>query len=354
MLHELGNHPQLGKPSVWLFQEVSPEAEGLRCCRDHKWTVLAKKGPSEWRGTGIAFHADLISHVDTPTTSEASIGATLYTSMGSKLHVIAAHMPHHATLDHTHRILHDWQAHHPQLHHHPCIIGADWNETFHTANQTATTARGEVILDWLSQQHQHLPHQQDDAPSYHPYNTQMRSRRVDYLSTSRKVLQNTSPVPGSRDYALSDHDAVMSQLTQNGNQASTPNTFKHHPKKLKALGARLPNLPANAHPWDSLVALAANTTGIPQTQIPGKQATQATPPQADVRANPSRPSSATLETHTGSPQARKEKVGPHTSGQSGARRLECLQAKQRQAAADAMGTQADYNHSLATAHDTAL
>ena len=208
MLHELGNHPQLGKPTVWFLQEVSPEGDGLHCCREYKWTVLAQKGPSEWRGTGIAFHASSITHVDTPTTSTASVGATLHTTTGGKLHVISAHLPHHATLDQTHQILQAWQTEHPQLQHHPCIIGADWNETFITTSQTATTARGEVILDWLSQQNQHMPPQQDDAPSYHPYNTQLRPRRLDYISTSRKVLQHTAPIPGSREYALSDHDAV--------------------------------------------------------------------------------------------------------------------------------------------------
>ena len=260
MLHALGNHPQLGKPAVWLLQEVSPEEEGLHCFREHKWTVLAKKGPDEWRGTGIAYHADSITHVDTPTASEASIGATLYTAAGSKLHFIAAHLPHHATLDQTHHILQAWQEHHPQLQRHPCVIGADWNETFHTANQTATTARGEVILDWLSQQHQHLPHQQDNTPSYHPYNTQMRSRRLDYLSTSRKILQSISPVPGSRDYAQSDHDAVISHLTHNSKQEATANTYAHHPRKLKMIGAVIPRPPTNSHPWDSLVALAAAVT----------------------------------------------------------------------------------------------
>ena len=268
MLHELGNHPQLGRPAVWLLQEVSPEVEGLRCHREYKWTVLAKKGPSEWRGTGIAFHADAITHIDTPTTSEASIGATLHTNIGSKLHVIAAHLPRHATLDQTHHILQAWQAQRPQLQHHPCIIGADWNETFHTTNQTATTARGEVILDWLSQQNQHLPHQQDNMPSYHPYNTQMRSRRIDYISASRKVLQHTTPVTGSRDYALSDHDAVISHLTQHGNQGAKADTFSHHPRKLKTLGAKLPNPPAKSHPWDSLVDFAANITeAYPKTKF---------------------------------------------------------------------------------------
>ena len=201
-----------------------------------------------------------ITYIDTPTASEASIGATLHTTKGSKVHVIAAHLPHHATLDQTHHILQAWQAQHPQLKHHPCIIGADWNETFNTASQTAATARGELIMDWLSQQNQHMPHQQDSTPSYHPYNTQVRSRRIDYLSTSRKILQHTSPIPGARDFALSDHDAVTSQITQHGNKEATSNTFAHHPRKLKMLGTSLPNPPAKAHPWDSLVDFATNIT----------------------------------------------------------------------------------------------
>ena len=115
-------------------------------------------------------------------------------------------------------------------------------------------------MDWLSHQHQHMPQQQDSTPSYHPYNTQMRSRRIDYLSTSRNILQQAPPIPGSRDFALSDHDAVTSQITQHGNKEATSNTFAHRPRKLKMLGAITPNPPANAHPWDSLVLFAANIT----------------------------------------------------------------------------------------------
>ena len=194
------------------------------------------------------------------TTATASIGATLHTNTGGSIHILSAHLPHHATLEQTHHHLQEWQASHTQLQQHPCIIGADWNETFNTDSQTATTARGDLILDWLSQHNHHLPPQHDNIPSYHPYNTQMRSRRLDYISTSRKVAQNIIPLERSRDFALSDHEAVVATVTYRDKQGTTSQTFTHHPMKLKQLGVKLPHPPANAHPWDSLAAMARTIT----------------------------------------------------------------------------------------------
>ena len=197
----------------------------------------------------------------------------------------------------------------------------------------------------------------DNTPSYHPYNTQMRSRRIDYLSTSRKILQSIFPIPGSGDYAQSDHDAVISQLTHSSKQEATPNTYTHHPRKLKMIG-RAAEPPSQLAPLGQPRSPGSRChRSIPQVQIPGKQTAQATPPQADVRADPSGPNSTALEARTGSPQAREEKVGPRAGRQGSARRLERLQAKQakqRQAPAVPVGTQTHYNHSLATAYDTAL
>ena len=160
-----------------MIQEVILEEAGLHCCSEHNWTVLAHRKESEWRGTGIAFRAPDFTHIDTPTTATASIATTLHTSAGTQIHALSIHLPQHATLEQTPQLIHTWQETHPQLQRHPCIIGADWNETFNTQSQAATTARGETILDWLSQHKQHMPPQRDDVPSYHPYNTTMRSRR---------------------------------------------------------------------------------------------------------------------------------------------------------------------------------
>ena len=241
-----------------MASSVAASASGRFCRTSH----------SRRRGTGIAFHASTITRIDTPTIATASIGATLHTSTGGSIHVISIHLPHHATLEQTHRHLQQWQANHTQLQQHPCIIGADWNETFNTESQTAATARGDLILDWLSQHNHHLPPQHHNIPSYHPYSAQMRSRRLDCISTPRKVTQSIKPVEGSRDFALSDHEAVVATVACRDKQETTTQTFTHHPMKLKHLGVKLPHPPTNAHPWDSLAAMArAITEAYPKTKF---------------------------------------------------------------------------------------
>ena len=250
----------MGKVSLYLIQEVILEEEGLHCCNEYGWTVLAHRTSSEWRGTGIAFRSAEFTHIDTPTTATASLATTLHTASGNNIHAISVHLPHHATLEQTHQLTNEWQDSHPQLQRHPCIVGADWNETFNTTSQTATTARGETILDWLSQHRQYLPQQCDSMPSYHPYNTTMRSRRLDYVSASRKVLTQVQPVPESKNLASSDHEAVIATLTTKAANVNTQQKLTHHPMKIKALGAKIPPPPPAAHPWDSLTALALQVT----------------------------------------------------------------------------------------------
>ena len=90
--------------------------------------------------------------------------------------------------------------------------------------------------------------------------TTMRSRRLDYVSTSRKVLTHTQPIPESKDLASSDHEAVAATLTTKATNSQPQQKLTHHPMKLKALGAKLPGPPLAAHPWDSLTALAMQVT----------------------------------------------------------------------------------------------
>ena len=183
----------------------------------------------------IAYHASAVTRIDTPTTTQASIGATLHTTTGTSLHIISAHLPHHATLEQTQQLLHAWQDNHPHFRNHPCIIGADWNETFNTQLQTAVTSRGEIILEWISQHSQHMPPQQDDIPSYHPYHK----------------TYGRGSVP-------SDHDAVVAEITTQPYADATKQPFTHYPMKIKIMSARVPPPPPIAHPWDSLTHLALN------------------------------------------------------------------------------------------------
>ena len=88
----------------------------------------------------------------------------------------------------------------------------------------------------------------------------MRSRRLDYVSTSRKVLTQVRPVPESRNLASSDHEAVVATLATKAANDRVQHKLIHHPMKIKALGANIPSPPPAAHPWDSLTALAMRVT----------------------------------------------------------------------------------------------
>ena len=145
-LQQLQAHPELGKPTVWMLQEITFEESGLQSMRHQQWTILAHREETEWRGTGIAYHASTITRIQSPSTAIASAGVTAYTTTGAAIHLISCHLPHHATADRTRQLLQTWQQAHPRLKQHPCIIGADWNETFSTTTQGAATTRGVALL----------------------------------------------------------------------------------------------------------------------------------------------------------------------------------------------------------------
>ena len=211
------------------------------------------------------------------------VGATLRPTANTTIHIISAHLPHHATLDQTQQLLQTWQDNRPQLHHHPCVIGADWNETFNTHLHRATPARGDHVLEWMSTLKQSFPPQQDSAPTFHPYNKAMRSRRIDYISSSRHNLRRAAPIEGSRDVAFSDHDAFMAEVHARSHAGKTKRSLTHHPIKIKMLGVLVPPPPPAAH----LGTVSPNLRSIaqkPQTQ-------------AGHRADPCRPKKATLEIH---------------------------------------------------------
>ena len=216
-------------------------------------------------------------------TAEGSIGATLHTTASPSHHF---HSPPSPRRPRAQQLLQTWQDSHPQ--HNPCIIGADWNETFNTQLQTATTSRGEIILGWMSTDNQHMPLQQDNIPSYHPYSKAMRSRRIDY--SSRKMVRHLTRQEGSPDAALGDHDAIMAEIITQPHMANTKQPFTHHPMKIKMLGARIPPPPPGGTPLGQPhPACSQHRRSIPRTQIPGKQAAQESQTQAGVRPNPDGP-----------------------------------------------------------------
>ena len=99
------------------------------------------------------------------------------------------------------------------------VLGFDANETFTDPDQKgwrANAGRGEAILAALHEHSHLLPPQTLHAPTYHPYNTAMESRRLDYVTTKEAYPAEGWVKEGSRHMARSDHDLVIMNL-------STPN-----------------------------------------------------------------------------------------------------------------------------------
>ena len=124
---------------------------------------------------------------------------------GGRTGVIAAHLPQ------ARAILAEW-ADSQRLKRDRCMMGADLNESFQDVmfvGVTACTSRGEEILEWIHEQQLYIPDQKLHVPSYHPYNTRMASRRLDYvILRGMDGGKSGAVIEGSKDIAMSDHDAV--------------------------------------------------------------------------------------------------------------------------------------------------
>ena len=116
------------------------------------------------------------------TVHQYAVSTTIKSSQtGRKTRLVAAHLPHHATLDTTLQLLEDWGRAMPKS---GAILGVDANETFTgdwPDGPSAHTARGEEVLHHITAWGMHLPPQALGTPTYHPYNTAMHPRRLDYL-----------------------------------------------------------------------------------------------------------------------------------------------------------------------------
>ena len=191
--------------------------------------------------------------------------------------VVAAHMPHHATLPQAQHILTEW-GDSPHLQQRRALIGADMNETFRScggAGIAATTSRGEAILEWAHAQGMYFPEQQLTTPTYHPYNTRMTSRRLDYIllkgaggGAGGQVLE------GTRDVVQSDHDAAQ---VPTGITTSTKPKHKGEwgPRILKAddaVEATLNLPPPGGDPHSELAHVARRITiAAPQQGEPWRE-----------------------------------------------------------------------------------
>ncbi|CAE7737428.1 pol [Symbiodinium sp. CCMP2592] len=127
----------------------------------------------------------------------------------NNIFAMSGHMPHHATLQQAEEITTEWQQ---QLHEsEKAVLGWDANETFHPGLQPQShrseSGRGEQLLVWLVTANLQLPPQKLTEYTFFPYDTEMRSRRLDYVCLKHTVATHGT-VLHLRDLARSDHEPV--------------------------------------------------------------------------------------------------------------------------------------------------
>ena len=197
---------------VLLLQEIVTEP-GIAFKEDHGWVILHGKNKGDWRGTAIAYRSGGLRHTNTKL-HPGGIATTLSNIQGTKgTRYMAGHIPHHATIAQTELILNAWGN---TMRKAKMVLGFDAKESFTDPDEQgwrAHTGRGEVILEFLSRQGVQFPKQQLDLPSYHPYNTAQRSRRLDYIVHRGGRIDEGGVHQESRHMAKSDHDLVWGQLT---------------------------------------------------------------------------------------------------------------------------------------------
>ncbi|CAE7500648.1 pol, partial [Symbiodinium sp. KB8] len=198
--------------TVLLLQEIICEV-GTWFHEHEGWVIVYGKNEGDWRGTGIAYKAEGHKHTNTRLLTVV-IAATISSDKGKQgIRYLSGHIPHHATVAQTEAIMHAWSS---TLKKAKVVVGMDANEEFTDADNTGLrshTARGEAILVAALPQGVTAPQQQLTVETYHPYNTQHRSRRLDYVMTRGVQAPQGGVAVGSRHLARSDHDLVWIQMS---------------------------------------------------------------------------------------------------------------------------------------------
>ena len=210
------------------LQEVICEA-GTHAESSKDWTIVTGKTATEWRGEGIAYRHAQHSHAHVECT-EGMIAVVLrggdLSDLGTEggetrrpiqtgqqvtaIGVVSAHLPHHATAAKTEQLLGRWGESVAMVQP-KAVFGGDLNESFLDFEQgvAAETGRGDIVLQWMDEQQLRLPDQELEKPTYHPYNTAMRSRRLDYVAVKKLRTDDGAVLEGTRDIIQSDHDIVV-------------------------------------------------------------------------------------------------------------------------------------------------
>ncbi|CAE6934778.1 unnamed protein product [Symbiodinium sp. CCMP2592] len=218
----------LSRIHVFLLQEVITEV-GLFFDSRYKWILIFGKSEGAWRGEGILFHSSLGMHHHSKVHKHAISTTIRHPHSASKAKFISAHLRHHATAEQATALVSEWGAHMPK---HKAWIGLDANETFTVTPggaPKAHTSRGEELLHAFALWKVGLPPQSIATPTFHPYNTAMQSRRLDYL-LQKGYRAEEGGVHSCRHQAASDHDAVWTVVA--GAPAATHTKVSWGPRRL--------------------------------------------------------------------------------------------------------------------------
>ncbi|CAE7382151.1 unnamed protein product, partial [Symbiodinium sp. CCMP2592] len=198
--------PDLDALQVLLLQEVITDV-GVSFHEHNGWVLVYGKNQGDWRGTGIAYRGAHNKHSNTQLLP-AGIATTLTAQDGRRgVRYLSGHIPHHATIAQTESILGAWKG---TLSKARVVLGMDANEMFTDRDGQGWrghTGRGEVILTAVAHTQLSTP-QSLSTHTYHPYNTRMSSRRLDYVMTRGLHCTQGGVKEGSRHIARSDHDLV--------------------------------------------------------------------------------------------------------------------------------------------------
>ncbi|CAE7709541.1 unnamed protein product, partial [Symbiodinium necroappetens] len=195
---------------ILCLQEIIME-QGKAVQEQGDLQCICGKQETDWRGTGIV-------HTSQFKRSRNKLLRSGYSScltMGElRVTVVSGHMPHHATMAEADEIATSWLQ---QLRPAPkAVLGMDANETFSLgiSGKTIThSGRGEQLLAALGAADLRTPPQQLEKPSFFPYNTTMRPRRLDYIVLKHLLCQD-GKVLSLRDVASSDHEPIHVPLQQ--------------------------------------------------------------------------------------------------------------------------------------------
>ena len=207
LTHTFSGDPAMEALQVLLLQEIITEP-GVFFAEGQGWVVVFGKNADDWRGTAVAYKDQAMKHTDTRLLP-GGIATTLSQSGSDKpTRYVSGHIPHHATIEQASRIMGAWEH---SLKKARVVLGFDANEAFTDPDGEgwrAHTGRGEAVLLVLSQFNLEGPLQDLHLPTYHPYNTAQRPRRLDYVLCKGMSPTQGGVLEGSRHQARSDHDLV--------------------------------------------------------------------------------------------------------------------------------------------------